>query len=53
MTESAIYNVILSGTLLPGFDNAGAVDAFAKLFKLPHDKASAMVGTKMVIKKGD
>jgi hypothetical protein len=51
MTESATYNVILSGNLLCGFDNAGAVDSFAKLFKLPHDKASAMVGTKMVIKK--
>jgi hypothetical protein len=51
MTESATYNVILSGDLLCGFDNAGAVDAFAKLFKLPHDKASAMLGTKIVIKK--
>jgi len=51
MTESATYNVILSGNLLSGFETGTVVDAFAKMFKLPPEKARAMVGTRVVIKK--
>jgi hypothetical protein len=51
MTESATYNVVLSGDLLSGFEITTVVDAFAKMFKLSPEKASSMVGSQLVIKK--
>ena len=51
MTESATYNVVLSGDILPGFEVTKVVAAFAQMFKLPPEKASSMVGSRVVIKK--
>ena len=51
MTESATYNVVLSGDILSGFEFTTVVDAFAKMFKLSPEKASSMVGSQLVIKK--
>jgi hypothetical protein len=51
MTESATYNVVLSGDILSGFEFTTVVDAFAKMFKLSPEKASSMVGSQLVINK--
>ena len=51
MTESATYNVVLSGDILPGFEVTKVVAAFAQMFKLSPEKASSMVGSCVVIKK--
>ena len=51
MTESATYNVVLSGDILSGFEFTTVVDAFAKMFKLSPEKASSMVGSPLVINK--
>ena len=51
MTESATYNVVLSGDILSGFEITTVVDAFAEMFKLSPEKANSMVGSQLVIKK--
>jgi hypothetical protein len=51
MSESATYSVVLSGNLKSGFDSSSVVDAFAKLFKLPPEKADQIVGTEYVVKR--
>jgi len=51
MSESPTYNVVLSGEILPGFETATVVAAFAQMFKLSPEKASSMVGSCLVIKK--
>ena len=51
MTESATYNVVLSGDILSGFEVTEVVAAFAQMFKLSPEKASSMVGSCVVIKK--
>ena len=51
MTESATYNVVLSGDILSGFEITTVVNAFAEMFKLSPEKASNMVGSQVVIKK--
>jgi len=51
MTESATYNVVLSGDILSGFETTTVVNAFAQMFKLSPEKASSMVGSCIVIKK--
>jgi hypothetical protein len=51
MTESDTYNVVLCGDILPGFEVTGVVAAFAQMFKLSPEKASSMVGSRVVIKK--
>ncbi len=51
MTESATYNVVLSGDILPGFEVTKVVAAFAQMFQLSPEKASTMVGSCVVIKK--
>jgi hypothetical protein len=51
MTESATYNVVLSGDIISGFEVTEVVTAFAQMFKLSPEKASSMVGSCVVIKK--
>jgi hypothetical protein len=51
MTESATYNVVLSGDILSGFEITTVADAFAKMFNLSPEKARSMVGSQIVIKK--
>jgi hypothetical protein len=51
MNESATYSVVLSGNLKSGFDPQRVVDAFARLFQLPPEKASRIVGTEFVVKR--
>jgi hypothetical protein len=51
MTESAAYNVVLSGEILSGFEDTKVVAAFAQMFKLSPEKAGSMVGSCVVIKK--
>lgn len=51
MTEPASYSVVLSGNLKSGFDAEQVVDAFARLFKLPPEKASRIIGSEFVIKR--
>ena len=51
MTESATYDVVLSGDILSGFEVAKVVAAFAQMFQLSPEKASTMVGSCVVIKK--
>jgi hypothetical protein len=51
MTESATYNVVLSGDIISGFQVTEVVAAFAQMFKLSPEKASSMVGSCAVIKK--
>jgi hypothetical protein len=51
MSESAIYNVMLSGKLLPGFETDRVIDAFAKAFKLSPEQACSIVGTEYVVKR--
>ena len=50
MTESATYSVLLSGDLKSGFEPEQVVDAFARLFKLTPEKASAIIGKRFVVK---
>jgi len=51
MTDSATYNVVLSGNLVSGFEMEQVVNAFARLFKLPPEKASRIIGSQFVIKR--
>jgi hypothetical protein len=51
MTESATYNVVLCGDILPGFELTKVVAAFAQMFHLSPEKASTMIGSCIVIKK--
>jgi predicted nucleic-acid-binding Zn-ribbon protein len=51
MNESATYSVVLSGDLKTGFEPEEVVEAFAKLFKLPPEKAGSIVGTRFVLKR--
>ena len=51
MTESDTYNVVLCGDILTGFEVTKVVAAFAQMFKLSPEKASSMVGSRVVIKK--
>lgn len=51
MTDSATYSVILSGEIKTGFDTDTVVEAFARLFKMPPEKAGSVVGKRFVIKK--
>jgi len=51
MTESAAYNVVLSGDIISGFEVTEVVAAFAQMFKLSPEKANSMVGSCVVIKK--
>jgi len=52
MNESPTYSVVLSGKIKSGFEIEAVVDAFSTLFKLPPEKAKALVGKKFVMKKG-
>jgi len=51
MTDSANYSVVLSGNLVSGFETEQVVTAFARLFNLPPEKASRIIGTEFVIKR--
>ena len=51
MNESATYSVLLSGDLKTGFEPDRVVEAFARLFKLPPEKAGSIVGTRYVLKR--
>lgn len=51
MVDSNIYSVVLSGNLKSGFETEQVIDAFARLFKLPPEKASRIIGTEFVIKR--
>lgn len=50
-TTNELYNVILTGKLLDNVERENAVSAFAKLFKLPVDKADAHFSKAPVIIK--
>lgn len=51
MIDSAKYSVVMSGKIKAGYEPLSVTEAFASLFKLPPEKASAVVGTRFVIKK--
>jgi hypothetical protein len=50
--ETATYSVVLNGTIRGGFDAETVTAAFAKMFKLPPEKAQSLVNMRFVIKKG-
>jgi len=51
MNDSATYSVVLSGNLKSGFELERVIDGFARLFKVPPEKASRIVGTEFVVKR--
>jgi hypothetical protein len=51
MNESATYSVVLSGNLKSGFELDWVIDSFARLFKVPPEKASCIIGTEFVVKR--
>jgi uncharacterized RDD family membrane protein YckC len=51
MNESATYSVVLSGNLKSGFELERVIDGFARLFKVPPEKASRIIGTEFVVKR--
>ena len=51
MNGSATYSVVLSGNLKSGFELERVIDGFSRLFKLPPEKASRIVGTEFVVKR--
>ncbi len=51
MSDSTTYSVILSGNIKPGFETDKVIAGFAKLFVVPFDQATRVVGTEYVVKK--
>jgi len=51
MSDSVTYSVILSGNLKPGFETDQVIAAFARLFMVPFDQATRVVGTEYVVKE--
>jgi len=51
MSDSATYSVVLSGNLKSGFELERVIDGFSRLFKIPPEKASRIVGTEFVVKR--
>jgi len=51
MNESATYSVVLSGNLKSGFELDWVIDSFARLIKVPPEKASRIIGTEFVVKR--
>lgn len=51
MSDSVTYSVVLSGNLKPGFETKQVIAAFAKLFVVPFDQATRVVGTEYVVRK--
>ncbi len=51
MTESDKYNVILKPQIRLGYEPDLVIKSFAELFKVPEEKARAVVGTQRVLQK--
>jgi len=51
MTDISLYDVVATGELQEGFELAQVQASFAALFKIPPEKAQAMVGVERTIKK--
>jgi len=51
MNEPVTYSVVLSGNLKSGFELERVIDSFARLFKVPPEKASRIIGTEFVVKR--
>ena len=51
MSNTSKYNVVTSGKLVNGFDLIDVEAAFAKLFKIPLEKAAKVVGHQRTLKK--
>lgn len=52
MSDVTTYNVITGGPVQPGFDHDQVMQSFAALFKVPVDKAGALLANPRVVKKG-
>jgi len=51
MNDSATYSVVLSGNLKSGFELDWVIDSFARMIKVPPEKASRIIGTEFVVKR--